>query len=170
LPAVLVFMAQLEAGLHPGRVNLLQPLFTLAIAALGGGILMLVLGHVVPPTQRALRSRRAKRRRAREAAGAELRARAMMDELCPHGWQAKITLLGGCDEPPADTPDGRRDWVALDWTEFKGANSDVAVVRRVTAPTISEALDAMVVDRRTDEALQRIEQAAMADGAEWPDI
>jgi hypothetical protein len=45
----------------------------------------------------------------------------------------------------------------------------VAAVRRVWAPTISEALDAMVADRRTDETLQNIEQAALADGVRWPD-
>jgi hypothetical protein len=44
------------------------------------------------------------------------------------------------------------------------------VIRRVWAPTIGEALDAMVADRRTDETLEQIEQGAVADGALWPDL
>lgn len=43
-------------------------------------------------------------------------------------------------------------------------------MRRVWAPTIGEALDAMVADRRTDETLEEIEQGAAADGALWPDL
>ena len=42
-------------------------------------------------------------------------------------------------------------------------------MRRVWAPTIGEALEAMVADRRTDETLEQIEQGAVADGALWPD-
>ncbi len=168
LGVVLAFLAQFEAGLHPGRVNLLEPLFSLVLAACGGGLLLALLGCAVPRTRRAVRSRVARRRRRRAAAGAELRARAMMDELCPDGWRATITLTGGCQEPPEAAPEGRRDVVALDWAELDSERSDAAVVRRVSAPTISEALDAMVLDRHTDETLQQIEQAALADGALWP--
>jgi hypothetical protein len=39
-----------------------------------------------------------------------------------------------------------------------------------SAPTINEALDAMVADRRTDETLEQIEHGAAADGAWWPDL
>jgi hypothetical protein len=165
----LAFLAQFEAGLHPGSVNLLEPLFSLLLAAFGGGLLLLVLSRIVPRARRRLRARSAGRRRLRSAANAELRARAMMDELCPHGWSAKVTMVGGRESAPAAVPDARRDLVALDWAEFEDDGSRVAVVRRVWAPTISEALEAMVADRRTDETLQHIEQAALADGATWPD-
>jgi hypothetical protein len=43
------------------------------------------------------------------------------------------------------------------------------VMRRVWAPSIAEALDAMVADRRTDLALEQIEMRATLDGADWPD-
>jgi hypothetical protein len=168
LRGVLALLAQFEAGLHPGRVNLLQPLFTLVIAACGVALLLGALSWAAPRVRRALRARIASRRRLRAAASAELRARAMMDELCPHGWSAKLALLGGRQEPPSDSPDSHRDLVALDWAEFDGEGSGPAIVRRVWAPTIHQALDAMVADRRTDETLQQIEQAALAEGALWP--
>ena len=65
--------------------------------------------------------------------------------------------------------DGRVGGVALDWTELQDASGRPAVMRRVWAPTIGDALDAMVADRRTDETLEQIEQGAVADGALWPD-
>jgi len=162
-------MAQFEVGLHPGRVNLLEPLGALLFAACTGGLALAVLGPVVPRARRALRPRIARRRRQRAAADAELRARAIMDELCPQGWRAQITLVRASKARRGETPDGQRDWVALDWTAFEDESSRVAVVRRVWAPTIGEALDAMVADRRTDETLRRVEQDALADGAVWPD-
>jgi hypothetical protein len=163
-------MVQGGVGLHPGTVNLLEPLGALILAACGGGLAILILGQVVPPTKRALRSRITRRRRRRAAAHAELRARAMMDELCPYGWRAQITLCGASEEQPGDTPDRRRDMVTLDWTAFEDESSRVVVVRRVCAPTVRETLDAMVADRRTDETLQHVEQDALADGALWPDL
>jgi hypothetical protein len=167
---VLALMAQFGVGRHPGHVNILEPLGALLLTACGGGLLVLVLGQLVPRARRALRSRRTQRRRLHAAATAELRARAMMDELCPYGWHAQIALFGGSDRPPGETPDPHRDWVALDWTAFEDESRRVATVRRVWAPTLGEALDAMVSDRRTDETLQHIEQAALADGALWPDV
>lgn len=60
---VLVFMIQWGGErYHPGPVNLLDPLLLLGVG-----------------TRQA-------------AASAELRSRAMMSELCPHGWRAQITL------------------------------------------------------------------------------
>jgi hypothetical protein len=163
-------MAQFGVGIHPGRVNLLEPLGALIIGACGGGLVVAVLAQIVPRARRALRSRIASRRRLRATASAELRARAMMDELCPQGWRAQITMFRASEEPPVDGADRQRDWVALDWTAFEDESSRVAIVRRVWAPTIGEALDAMVADRRTDETLQHVEQEALADGAIWPDL
>ncbi len=167
--AVLALMAQFGAGLHPGHPNILEPIGALLLTACGGGLLWGVLAQLVPRTRRSLRGRAAARRRLRAAATAELRARAMMDELCPYGWHAQITLFGGTPAPPGEGPDRPQRKVALDWTAFEDESSRVATVRRVWAPTLSEALEAMVADRRTDETLQHIEQAALADGASWPD-
>ena len=44
-----------------------------------------------------------------------------------------------------------------------------AVMRRVWAGSVSEALEAMVADRRTDETLEQIERGAVADGVLWPE-
>ena len=162
-------MAQFGVGAHPGRVNLLEPLAALVFAGCSGALVLAVLGPVAPRVRRALVSRIARRRRMRAAANAELRARAMMDELCPHGWQAQMTLFRTSEGPSGETPEGHRDSVALDWTAFEDERSGPGVVRRVWARTISEALDAMVADRHTDETLRHVEQDALADGAVWPD-
>jgi len=86
-------------------------------------------------------------------------ALAVMGELCPHGWQAQITLHG-CDAPvPEDAPPSRVPLVALEWRQFAEESGRVAVARRVWAPTIGEALQMMVDDRRTDLTLEQLEQA-----------
>jgi hypothetical protein len=91
-----------------------------------------------------------------------------MSELCPHGWQAQITLFETAGGDASNAPVPAR--VALDWTELDAEPGRPAVMRRVWASTISEALEAMVADRRTDETLEQIEQGAVADGALWPDL
>ena len=46
----------------------------------------------------------------------------------------------------------------------------MAVARRAWAPTIEQALQVMVDDRRTDLALEQIEQTAYEeDELQWPD-
>jgi hypothetical protein len=117
-----------------------------------------------------MRSWRGRRQRLRAAASAELRARALMSELCPHGWRAQITMFAGADEDLPVGAGGAPATVALDWTELQDDSGRPAVMRRVWAPTIGEALEAMVADRRTDETLERIEQGAVAEGALWPDL
>jgi hypothetical protein len=112
-----------------------------------------------------MRRRRARRGELRAANHFEGRARALMGELCPHGWRAQITLFSSDDELPPDAPVGPRSRVALDWAEIDDEFGHVAVIRRVWAPTIAEALDAMVVDRRMDEALEQIER----DASLWPE-
>jgi hypothetical protein len=116
-----------------------------------------------------IRRRIALRRHERAVASAERRARALMGELCPEGWRAQATLFEPGDELPG-APGGGWARVALDWAELDPERTGPAVVRRVWAPTIAEALDAMVADRRTDEALEQIEHGAAAEGAEWPDL
>ncbi len=151
--------------LHPGQVNLIAPLILAVFVMCVGALIVPLLGIAVSSCRDALRSWRARRRRVQAAAGAEMRARTMMSELCPHGWRAQITILAGDEEHEG----GGRGGVALDWTELQDASGTPAVMRRVWAPTIGDALEAMVADRRTDETLEQIEQGAVADGALWPD-
>lgn len=60
--------------------------------------------------------------------------------------------------------------VELEWRQFDEECGRIAVARRVWAPTIGEALGMMVEDRRTDVALEEIEQAAAQDDdVSWND-
>lgn len=94
-------------------------------------------------------------------------AMAVMGELCPHGWQAQITLYGWGAPVPSDAPSSRVPLVELEWKQFEEEPGRVAVARRAWAPTIAEALQLMVQDRRTDLALEQIEQAAAEEGETW---
>jgi hypothetical protein len=87
-------------------------------------------------------------------------ALAVMGELCPHGWQAQITLYGWGAPVPPDAPPSRVPLVELEWKQFDEEPGLVAVARRVWAPTIGEALQQMVDDRRTDITLEQIEAQA----------
>src|ERR1700685_2904443 len=91
-------------------------------------------------------------------------ALAVMGELCPHGWQAQITMYGWGAPVPADAPQSRTPLVELEWKQFDEEPGRVVVARRVWSPTIGQALALMVEDRRTDMALEEIEQAASEDG------
>ncbi len=135
-------------------------------AVIGGKLLAMLVGL----GRRRHRARLSRRQRLNAVANAEARARALMSELCPQGWRAQITLLGPSDEPPPDAPGRDRARVALDWAELEDENGRAAVIRRVWARSIDEALDAMVADRRTDETLEQIERGAVADGTLWPDL
>lgn len=160
------------ARFHPGPAGMLQPLELLGVGVVVGLVGLWLLGLVVPRGRHRLRARRGRRRQAQSAASAERRARAIMSELCPFGWQAQITLFdmaggrgprAGAEGPPAA--------VALDWAELSAQPEQRPVVmRRVWAPTIAQALEAMVSDRQTDEALEQIEQLAAAEGVLWPDL
>jgi hypothetical protein len=165
-----MFMIQGNAGRYdPGSVNLLEPLVLLAGGVIVGGAGLWLLGLVVARVRRGLRAWRGRRRQARIAANAERRARAIMTELCPLGWQAQITLFETAVDQPNE--EGPRAPVALDWAELSAyPTGRPAVMRRVWAATIAEALEAMVADRQTDEALEQIEQLAAAEGALWPDL
>ncbi len=91
----------------------------------------------------------------------------VMGELCPHGWQAQITLYGWGAPVPDDAPPSRVPLVELEWMQFEDESGQVAVARRVWAPTIPEALQIMVEDRRTDITLEAIEQAAAGEDDLW---
>jgi hypothetical protein len=97
-------------------------------------------------------------------------ALAVMGELCAHGWQAQITLYGWGAPVPADAPASRVPLVELEWKQFEEESGTVAVARRVWAPTINEALQMMVEDRRTDLAFEQIEEAVNEeDDVSWND-
>jgi hypothetical protein len=159
----------MQYGVHPGPDSLLEPLLLIVAGVCAGALLLPLTRLVVTRMRRAIRSRRLVRRRLRAAATAETRARAMMSELCPYGWHARITLLEGAIDLDGNVA-GSRSRVALDWTELSPETGRPAVMRRVWADTVGAALDAMVADRRTDETLEQIEQGAVADGALWPDL
>jgi hypothetical protein len=169
---VLIFMIQWGgARYHPGPVNMLEPLLLLAVGVGVGVVMLPLLGLIVPRTRRGVRTWRARRRQARAAVNAERRARAIMSELCPFGWQAQITLFASSNSDELPSVERPRAPVALDWAELSAhPTGRPAVMRRVWAPTIAEALQAMVADRQTDEALEQIEQLAAAEGALWPDL
>lgn len=97
----------------------------------------------------------------------EVRARAIMGELCPNGWQAQITLYGATAGAPPEAPHFDGGVVAVDWSELPAAGEELPPARRVWAPTIADGLAAMVDDRRTDEVLERIERSANADDDPW---
>lgn len=153
---------------HPGPINLLQPLVLLAVGALAGVLLVPALERLVPRARRRIQARLRRRRNQRLAATAEQRARAIMSELCPHGWRAEITLF---EHPERDGRDDepRPDRVRLEWTELRDESGAPAVMRELWAPTVGAALQAMVADRQTDETLEQIEQGAAWEGAHWPE-
>jgi hypothetical protein len=154
---------------HAPNLSLVN-LAMLALVIGAAALAVELLGRIVPRGRSALRARRRRRRRQVAAANVERRTRALMSELCPQGWRAQITLFGPGDALPPDAPSDDRARVALDWAELEVGSEHAAVVRRVWAPTIGEALEAMVADRRTDETLEQIERGAVADGAPWPDM
>jgi hypothetical protein len=96
-------------------------------------------------------------------------ALAVMGELCPHGWQAQITLYGWGAPAPPDAPPGPVPPVELEWTQFDEEPGHAAVTRRVWAPTIGDALQAMVDDRRTDITFEQLEQAVSEVDDGWSD-
>jgi hypothetical protein len=96
-------------------------------------------------------------RRAQPPDSEEIRARALMGELCPNGWHARITLYSADGATPPDAPRYEGGLVAVDWSELADTDPAQPVTRRIWAPTIAAGLAAMVDDRRTDEVLERIE-------------
>jgi hypothetical protein len=94
-------------------------------------------------------------------------ALAVMGELCPYGWQAQINLYGWGAPVPEDAPPSRVPLIELEWKQFAEESGQVLVARRVWAPTIAQALQAMVEDRWTDITFERIEQAVAGDEDLW---
>lgn len=157
-------------GFHSDAASQWLALAVIAFVVSVGAVAVPTLGVAISRAGGRLRWWRGRHTRQDGAAHAEARARAMMSELCPHGWRAQITLFADAD--PDDhrplTPGGGRARVALDWTELRDGRRP-AVMRRVWAGSVSAALEAMVADRRTDETLEQIERGAVADGVLWPE-
>lgn len=100
----------------------------------------------------------------------EWAALAVMGELCPSGWKAQVTIYGWGAPVPADAPPSRTPLVELEWSQYDEQTGSVAIARRVWAPSIAEALQVMVEDRRTDLSLEQIEQDAGERGElDWED-
>ncbi len=157
-------------GPHSDATSQWLALAVIAFVVSVGAVAVPTLGVAISRAGGRLRWWRGRHKRQDAAAHAEARARAMMSQLCPHGWRAQITLFADAD--PDDhrplTPGGGRARVALDWTELRDGRRP-AVMRRVWAGSVSAALEAMVADRRTDETLEQIERGAVADGVLWPE-
>lgn len=162
---MLVYLVQY--GVRGNAGSLMGPIVLIAAAAAVGGLMLPVIRLLVTRVRGAALSRREHRRSLHAQAGAERRARALMSELCPYGWRAHITLLEG--EAVLVSGEAVEAPVALDWYELRPGGGEPAIMRRVWAHSVSEALEAMVADRRTDEALEQIELRAWADGVSWPE-
>ena len=116
-----------------------------------GGVLLVLAGLLL--------AREVRRwRRSHPPDSEEVRARAVMGELCPNGWHAQITLYGPASATPPDAPRYEGGLVAVDWSELAENDAEPPLTRRIWAPTIADGLAAMVDDRRTDEVLERIER------------
>ncbi len=149
----LVLANGMQAGNAPGSD---APVVVFMIAGLGLGLVCVAIFALL----------RRRRRRPRKATD-QWQALAVMGELCPHGWQAEITLYGWGAPVPADAPPSRAPLVELEWKQFDEEPGRVAVARRVWAPTIEAALQTMVDDRCTDIALEEIEQS-LSEEDPWP--
>ncbi len=79
----------------------------------------------------------------------------VMGELCPHGWQAQITVYGQGAPTPEDAPRARAPLVEVEWMQFDGEPRRPTIPRRAWARTIPGALQMVVEDRRTDLTLEQ---------------
>jgi hypothetical protein len=133
---------------HPAQAAAHDTLFVIVLILAMAAAAALIIRHVL---------RRPKRR---GPVSDQWQALAVMGELCPHGWKAQITLYGWGAPVPDDAPQSRAPLVELEWKLFDEDSGSVAVARRVWAPSIGEALQTMVEDRRTDVTLEEIERSA----------
>ncbi len=150
--AAIVLASGVQGGDAKAPDELLVALVVVALAALGGALVFVFQ----------------RRPRKVNPVKDQWGALAVMGELCPHGWDAQITLYGWGAPVPPDAPAARAPLVALEWKQYEegldGEPGRVVVARRVWAPTIDQALQSMVDDRCTDIALEQIERAAEGDG------
>lgn len=93
-----------------------------------------------------VRRRDRRRKRVRD----NWQALSVMGERCPAGWQARITVYGGGAPMPHDAPAWRVRPVELEWRRFDAACPAPAETRRLWAPSIGAALQAMAEERQAD--------------------
>ena len=67
-------------------------------------------------------------RRERPPDSDEVRARAVMGELCPNGWQAQLTLYGSSVSAPPEAPRFEGGLVAIDWSELPAGDEEPPAV------------------------------------------
>jgi len=106
-----------------------------------------------------LHSRRNRRPRKVED---EWRARALMGELCPHGWQVQITLFGWHGPAPADAPSARAPLVELDWRHYDETGA-AAGGGRCWAPSVAAGLKIMVDSRWEELEREALERSVTAE-------
>lgn len=112
--------------------------------------LVIVAGAVAMATLCALGVWRLRRRARRRRVSDQWQALSVMGELCPAGWQARITVYGGGAPTPDDAPAWRVRPVELEWKRFDGASGTPAETRRLWAPSVGAALQAMAEERQAD--------------------
>lgn len=111
-----------------------------------------------------------KRRRRAPTVDDEWKARAVMGELCPDGWQANITVYGWGAPMPADAPPSRAPLVELEWKHFDAGGEVAALPQRAWASSIRAGLATMVEHQRNHLLFEQVEQASSdADDASAPE-
>ena len=133
---------------------------------LGDAIFLGLLGALLLVIATAIVTRRFVGRTHRLAVE-EQRVRALMEELCPNGWRARLTLYGRGAPTPEEAPDldeasvqADQAPVQVEWAELDGDSAEPLVTRRLWSRTVSGALRAMIADRRLDAQLEEIERTA----------
>jgi hypothetical protein len=99
----------------------------------------------------------------------EQHVKEQMQELCPHGWTARIVLYGEGAPMPDDAPSADDRRVCVEWTEYDedgAGHTEVAVARRMWSRTITGALRGMLADRELDAELEEIERKVIEDTSE----
>jgi hypothetical protein len=152
-----ILASGVQGGPPGGHVPNPAPVLVIAVILLLGLALLAVVLYL-----------RRRGRRPRQVKD-EWAALAVMGELCPSGWKAQVTIYGWGAPVPADAPASRVPLVELEWSQYDEQTGQVAVARRVWAPSIAEALQVMVEDRRTDLSLEQIEEAAEGEEFDWGD-
>jgi hypothetical protein len=154
-----------QAALPFARLALQLPSRTPTPRGLGVGIMVLgtatLACALLAGTILALDRRRS--RREPRLVQDEWRARRLMDEMCPEGWSATITMFPRGAALPPDAPAVDRPLVCLEWAELEdreGEGPRVVVARRMWGTSIAAALDGMVADRSLDFTLEGIERRA----------
>jgi hypothetical protein len=84
-----------------------------------------------------------------------------MDELCPEGWRARITLYGWRAPTPPEVPRSDVPLVHLEWEQLEDDGAGglrSAGGRRLWASSVGVGLQAMVDGRSADHLLEEAER------------